>query len=57
MGGESSVPWIDAEALLDAAQQKCGLRDFEDPTFPARLQRFVGAISSRLTRGGGSSSR
>ncbi|MFP8876642.1 MAG: sulfotransferase [Myxococcota bacterium] len=45
MGAERSVPWIDAEALLDAAQQKCGLREFEDPTFPARLQRFVEVLN------------
>ena len=46
MGGEKSVFWIDAEALLDAAQQKCGLRDFEDPTFPERLQRFVEVLNA-----------
>lgn len=46
MGDERTVPWIDAETLLDAAQQKCGLREFEDPTFPERLQRFVEVLNA-----------
>lgn len=46
MSGEASVSWIYAATLLDAAQQKCGLRDFEDPSFSDRLEFFVECLNA-----------